>query len=68
MNGIRLESGINNCHWNVGGKCTNPDVTRNHIQPAFSRDWGSKQNCTLTIIGVHKCGGYQSEGIHPCEP
>lgn len=23
MHGIELKSGINNCHWNTKGKCTN---------------------------------------------
>lgn len=53
---IKLESGVNNCHWNIEGKCTNKDVTR--IKTSMSRAWDSKQNCTLTILGVHLCGGY----------
>ena len=58
MYGIKLGSGINNCHWNVDGKCTNVKVTGNIIPKAFSRDWESKQNCTLTILGIHKCEEY----------
>lgn len=61
MNGIELKSGVNNCRWNVEGKCTNPEVTRNEIPEAFSRDWNSKQNCTLTIIGQFQCGGYEPD-------
>ena len=51
MHGIDLKSGVNNCHWNVTGKCTNPKITRNKIPREFSRDWDSKQNCTMTILG-----------------
>ena len=58
MNGIPLESGVNNCRWNIDGKCTNKQITRAVLPAAFTRDWESKQSCTLTILGVHKCGGY----------
>lgn len=63
MHGIPLESGINNCYWNIKGKCTNPIVTRNKIPDAYSRDWDSKQNCTLTILGVSICSGYKQQGM-----
>ena len=61
MHGIELKSGINNCFWNIVGYCTNYNVTKNKKQSEFSRDWDSKQNCTVTIIGVHKCSGYKPE-------
>jgi len=61
MFGIELKSGVNNCDWNVEGKCTNVEVTRNEIPKSFSRDWDSKQNCTLTILGVWKCSGYKPQ-------
>lgn len=61
MNGIALKSGVNNCYWNVEGKCTNTIITRNKIQEGCSRDWDSKQNCTLTILGIHLCGGYKQQ-------
>jgi hypothetical protein len=57
------EGGVNDCHWNVEGRCTSYDVTRNPKESAFSRDWYSKQNCTLTQIGVHLCGAYLAEGV-----
>lgn len=58
MNGIPLKSGVNHCHWNVDGRCTNYNVTRNSIIAGFSRDWDSRQNCTYTILGVQICGGF----------
>ena len=65
MHGIPLHAGINNCIWNIDGKCTNYRVTRNPRNPCWSKDWDSKQNCTLTIIGVHKCGGFEPEKWTP---
>lgn len=62
MNGIELKSGVNNCFWNLEGRCTNPLVTRNPIDKMFSsRDWDSKQNCTVTILGVHNCSAYKQQ-------
>lgn len=61
MNGIELKSGVNNCHWNVDGKYTNVDVTGNKIPESSSRDWDSKQKCTLTIIGQYVCSCYKPE-------
>jgi len=59
VNGIPLESGINDCYWVCNRKCTNPKVTRNNIPKSFSRDWDSKQNCTYTIIGTSICSGFK---------
>lgn len=61
MHGIKVKSGVNNCYYNTKGKCTNVKVTRNPIQKGFTQDWESKQNCTLTIYGVHKCSEYKGE-------
>jgi len=61
MNGIEIKSGVNNCYWNIKGKCTNHLVTRNDEQFGFSRDWDSKQNCTLTIFGISVCSGYKPD-------
>ena len=55
---LPLKSGVNHCHWNVQGKCTNPDVTRRKLDPGHSHDWDSHINCTYTILGVHLCSGY----------
>ena len=63
MNGIELKSGVNNCHWNTKGKCTNQKITRNKIMRGYTRDWNSKQNCTLTILGVHVCSGYKPDTL-----
>ena len=61
MHGIEIKSGVNNYHWNIEGRCTNPVVTRNKITKGFTRDWDSKQNCTVTILGVHVCSGYKAQ-------
>jgi hypothetical protein len=62
MNGIALGSGINDCLWNINGKCTSFKVTRAERKPAYSRDWDSRQNCTVTQLGVHCCNEYLPEG------
>jgi len=54
--------GINDCYWNIDAKCTSFDCTHNLKTSLFSRDWDTKQNCTLTQIGVHLCGAYISQG------
>ena len=56
------ESGVNDCWWNIDGRCTSFKVTHNQDIPASSRDWDSRQNCTLTQMGVHLCSIYLSEG------
>jgi hypothetical protein len=56
------EGGVNDCFWNIDAKCTSFDCTRNPKISSFSRDWDSKQNCTLTQIGVHLCSAYRSQG------
>ena len=61
MYGISIEGGVNNCEWNVEGRCTNPEITKIILPPGFTRDWSSKQKCTLTIIGVHKCEKYEAQ-------
>ena len=66
MNGIPNESGINDCYWNIDGRCTSFKVTRDinyqNKKPSFSRDWDSRQNCTLTQFGAPICGEYLQEG------
>ena len=59
INGIPLEGGVNDCHWVFERKCTNPAVTRHKIPKGYSRDWDSKQNCPLTILGVIYCSGFK---------
>jgi len=59
MHGIILKSGVNNCWYNYQGKCVNKIVTRSKTK--MSRDWDSKQNCTLTVYGVHVCSGYKPD-------
>jgi hypothetical protein len=60
MHGIKLESGTNDCYWNLEGKCTCKAITR--ITTTTSRDWDSKINCTVTQLGVHLCSEYKSQG------
>lgn len=59
MNGIELKGGVNNCNWNVCGLCTNKEITRSDT--TMSRNWGSKQNCTYTILWVHLCHCYKHQ-------
>lgn len=59
MHGIPLESGVNNCYFNMLGKCINKKVTRSETTKVY--DLYSKQNCTVTIYGVHACGGYKPD-------
>lgn len=62
MYGIQIKSGVNNCYWNVEGKCTNSEITRNEVPlNLFSRDWDSIQNCTFTILSAHICGCYKPD-------
>ena len=63
MYGIKVEAGVNNCEWNLEGKCTNPKCTRNIIPKGFHRDWDSRQKCTFTILGVHLCGEFKPEAV-----
>lgn len=63
MHGIGLKSGVNNCRWNIKGKCTNEKITKDELPFGFSRDWDSKQNCTFTILGVHLCYEYKPETL-----
>jgi hypothetical protein len=55
--------GVNDCYWNTEGRCTSFEVTRNKRVGIWTRDWESKQNCTLTQMGVHMCSEYRPEGI-----
>lgn len=61
MNGIEIKSGVNNCEWNIKGKCTNKKITRAKISKIFTRDYESQINCTLTILGVNNCSEYKIE-------
>jgi len=64
MHGIELKSGVNNCYWNTKGKCTNWAITRNENPLDLKRDWNSKQNCTLTVLGVHICSNYKPDILY----
>ncbi len=59
IHGIKKESGVNNCIDNCKGICVNKTVTRS--QTRMNKDWDSKQNCALTIYGVHLCSEYKPE-------
>jgi hypothetical protein len=60
MNGIELKSGINNCYWNIKGKCTSYDITKNKKRYS-SRDCDSKCYCNFNIFRVHDCNEYQAQ-------
>jgi len=32
MHGIKKESGVNDCYWNIDGKCTNQHITHNDTE------------------------------------
>lgn len=61
MHGILLESGVNNCYWNIKGKCTNKLITGTKEATQYGRDWASSQKCTYTIFGVLLCGEYKQQ-------
>ncbi|KKL78793.1 hypothetical protein LCGC14_2021340, partial [marine sediment metagenome] len=42
IQGIPLESGVHDCYWVLDRRCTNPEITRNNIPSAYSRDWESR--------------------------
>jgi len=58
-----IAGGVNDCYWNIDGRCTSFDITRSDRDRTSTRDWDSNQNCTLTQLGVHVCGSYLSEGV-----
>ena len=61
MYGIKIEAGVNDCHWNIEGVCTHMiECERLHI---MSRRWDSKENCTLTQLGVATCHHYLQEAL-----
>lgn len=61
-NGIPSKSGVNDCHWNFGGICTSWGCTQTKSTRGQTRNWDSKQNCTLTQIGAPICSAYLQEG------
>ena len=65
MNGIGIKSGVNDCHWNLEGKCTNAKITRAEPTGISGHDWDSSMNCTLTQLGVVKCNEYLQQGRVP---
>lgn len=56
MHGIELKSGVNNCYWNIDGKCTNPKITKEKV--IGFHDWNSTMSCVYTILGCDLCSGY----------
>jgi hypothetical protein len=61
MHGIKLKTGVNDCHWNINGKCTNKLITRFEHR-IFKRNYDSRVNCAVTIIGCYCCAEYIAEG------
>jgi len=64
MHGIEIRDGVNDCWWNVDGRCTCARLTRPRITYLNGRDYTSRVRCTLTQLGVHVCTGYRPEGQH----
>ena len=65
MHGIELKSGHNDCYWNYRGRCTH-DSTHHGLQKLpdeWSRNWDSKENCTLTQLGIQLCSNYKREPL-----
>lgn len=60
MNGIEIKSGINDCWWNMNGKCTFDKYKK--FDKRLKRDFNNVENCTLTQLGVHICSWYKQEG------
>ena len=64
MANLKTKSGENNCYYNIGGRCTNPNITRG-LAYESGRDWDSKQNCTFTQDGAQSlCSEYFFEDIY----
>ena len=64
MVNLKTKSGENNCYYNIGGRCTNPKITRG-LAYESGRDWDSKQNCTFTQDGAQSlCSEYFFEDIY----
>ena len=64
MVNLKTQSGENNCYYNIGGRCTDPKITRG-LAGESGRDWDSKQNCTFTQDGAQSlCSEYFFEDIY----
>ena len=64
MFGIELKSGYNDCYYNHEGKCVHPMTCRGRgIWVKDSRNWDSKENCTLTQLGTQLCSNYKKETL-----
>ena len=62
---IPIKGGVNDCHWNIDGICSNWLVSTNErkIIATHSRNWESRIRCPLTQLGVHLCSEYIHEGL-----
>ncbi|MFA7114939.1 MAG: hypothetical protein WC214_05705 [Candidatus Omnitrophota bacterium] len=56
MHGIELKGGVNDCYYNIEGKCVNKAITRRKTN--MRCDWDSKINCSHTQLGVDYCSEY----------
>lgn len=64
MHGIELKSGVNDCYWNFEGRCTHPCTCRGGgMWIGHPRNWDSKENCTLTQLGIQLCSNYKREPL-----
>ena len=63
---IKQITQINNCYFNIKGRCTNLEITRNRptAKCGSGRDWDSLQNCTFTQDGAQAlCSEYKFRGL-----
>jgi len=58
--GIELISGHNDCWYNYQGRCVYHKYTKDKAAK-FKRNWDSKENCTVTQLGVQLCSNYRRE-------
>jgi len=60
---IKIEVGVNNCFWNVGGICTSPKLNSDiPILSGFVRCFKTKKLCDKTILSAQNCKEFLAEG------
>ncbi len=65
MHGIELKSGHNDCYWNFEGRCTHKRTYHDgdELPYGWRANWDSKENCTLTQLGIQLCSNYKREPL-----
>ena len=62
MYGIELKSGHNDCWYNCEGRCVFHKYDKEKAAK-FERNRASRENCTVTQLGVQLCSNYRREPI-----